>query len=629
MCGLAGLVRPAGLESMALASRLDGALARLRPRGPDGNGTWSDAHCALIHTRLAIIDLSDAARQPMERHGYVISFNGEIYNHAALRSELERLGHAFDSHSDTEVLLAGWRQWGEALLPKLSGMFAFAIWDPRSKDLVLATDRFGKKPLVYALDGGACAFASDLKALRALLPIPAEVDQQALKLLFALRYIPAPWTILKSARKLPGGSIARFNSGGFTMRRWDEGPRPQQPVFTDRGEAIAALREVFDRAVLDRLVSDVPVGAFLSGGIDSAIVCASLAAQNRRVRSFTVGFPGAAGYYEERPAARRVADYLGLEHTEVEIDAGAAQAAIEDVFSACDEPFADSSALPVYLLARETRRHVTVALSGDGADEIFAGYRKYQGEFYAGLWQSLPAPMRRSMILPVLDHLPEGKRSRWLELLRRIRRFAAHADKPAVARQAGWAAQLDEAELEELLPGYSPAPNAGLLFAAAHEAASGDPVNRMLFAEQRIGLAGDMLRKVDLMSMANALEVRSPFLDRDVTDVAAAIPGAWKLERGRGKAILRDAFSDRLPPDVFKLPKKGFEMPIADWLCTSLRDRLRAASDPGFLRRQGMINPEPVRRWLTDLLSGRRDTSWQLWTLLAFQAWAEGEGITG
>lgn len=625
MCGIAGLVDLSGVGPDG-RRRVAPALERMRFRGPDGAESWSDSRCALGHRRLAIIDLTEGGLQPMARHDRVITFNGEIYNHEVLRRELESLGHVFQSRSDTEVLLAGWKEWGAALLPRLSGMFAFALWDATAGELVLARDRFGKKPLVYAWQGARLSFASDLAALRSIDGISADIDPQALKLFFALRYIPEPWTILKAARKLPMGSLARFTSAGLTISRWDDGAKARRPVFADRQEAIAALRARFDLAVTERLVSDVPVGAFLSGGIDSAIVCAALAAQGRKVRSFTVGFPGAAAYYEERPAARRVAQHLGLDHTEVAIDSTDALAAVDDVFMACDEPFADSSALPVYLLSRETRRHVTVALSGDGADEVFAGYRKYQGELWADRWQAVPAPLRRSLAA-LLGTLPEGKGNRLLEQLRRLRRFTAHADKSAVARQAGWAETLDEDALAALLPGYTPEITVEGLFAGLHGRADGDAINRMLYAEQGLVLNADMLRKVDLMSMANSLEVRCPFLDRELTDIAAAIPGAWKLEPGRGKAILRDAFADRLPAEVFRLPKKGFEMPIADWLKTSLRDRLLAASDPQMLQRQGLIRPEPVQQWIVDLDSGRRDTSWQLWMLMCFQAWAGAEGI--
>lgn len=625
MCGIVGLVDGAGLDA-ASPARMDAALARLHPRGPDGQGRWSDGRCALGHTRLAIIDLSPAGAQPMLRDGLAITFNGEIYNHAALRAELEQLGEQFRSRSDTEVLLVGWRRWGGDLLPRLHGMFAFAIWDAASGQAVLVRDRLGKKPLCWRADGRRLAFSSDLMALRRVSPGGETIDPEAVRLLFALRYIPEPWSILAQVRKLPAGHLLRFDaaSGTAVVERWWDGPRARRPVFGDAAEAAAALRGEFDAAVADRLVADVPVGAFLSGGIDSACVVASMAAQGHKVRSFTVGFPDGGAYYEERPAARRVAEHLGLDHTEVAIDGATARDAIDAVLAGCDEPFADSSALPQFLLARETRRHVTAALSGDGADEVFGGYRKYRGEIFADAYGRLPRLLRDGVIAPVLDALPERKDNRLLELLRRARRFAAHAGKSAVERQAGWMRLLDEDALDDLLGDSGTGPSVEALVAAARkEAGAGDNLNAMLLADIRLGLVGDMLVKVDRMTMANSLEVRCPFLDHRVVECAAAMPGRFKLDRSRGKIVLRQAFGDRLPAEVFTLPKKGFEMPIARWLTGELAELARWATDPAALASEGWCRPEVPARWLDDLRAGRRDTSWHLWTLIAFRRWLE------
>lgn len=628
MCGIVGLVDGNGLDG-AVPVRLAAALDRLHPRGPDANGRWSDARCALGHARLAIIDLSPAGAQPMLGEGLAITFNGEIYNHDALRRELGALGHSFRSRSDTEVLLAGWRQWGAGLLPRLDGMFAFGLWDAEAGELVLVRDRMGKKPLCWRADGRRLAFSSDLMALRRMSPGGETIDPEAVKLLFSLRYIPEPWTILREARKLPAGHLLRFRAadGEVRVERWWDGPRPRRPRFATEAEAAAELRQEFDSAVAARLVADVPVGAFLSGGIDSACVVASLAAQGRRVRSFTVGFPGSSGYYEERPAARRVAEYLGLDHTEVAVEPGDARAAIDAVFDGCDEPFADSSALPQYLVSREARRHVTVALSGDGADEVFGGYRKYRGELYAALYAGVPAWLRTGVIEPLLRRLPEGKETRLREAVRRARRFVAHGARSPVERQAGWARLLDEAELRALLPHCPGQPTVEALVAAARaEIGEVDPINAVLHADIRLGLVGDMLAKVDRMSMANGLEVRSPFLDHRVVECAAAMPGRFKVDRRGGKLVLRAAFADRLPPDVFTLPKKGFEMPIAHWLAGDMRDLVAHATDPTRLARHGLVAPELPAQWVRELAEGARDSSWQLWTLIAFERWLEANG---
>ncbi len=626
MCGLVGLADFAGVDRGVTEPRLDRALARLAPRGPDGEGKWFAPRCAMGHRRLAIVDLGDGGAQPMRRGALTIVFNGMIYNYRALRQELRRAGHAFASDSDTEVLLAGWQQWGEAVLPRLDGMFAFAIWDEDAGVLALARDRFGKKPLLFRHDGRRLAFASELRALQRLEGRAGEIDPEALRLYFALRYLPEPWSILGGVSKLPAGHILRFDGERCRIGRWYSlaGRRTERPA--DRAAAAAALRAHFDEAVSERLVADVPVGAFLSGGIDSAIVLGSMTRAANRVRSFTVGFEGAAEYYEERPAARRVAQHLGAEHTEIAVTADETREVIEAVFDGLDEPFADSSAISSYLVSRETRRHVTVALSGDGADEVFGGYRKYQGELHAARYRMLPAWLRRHAIEPLGRALPESKSRPVLEAARRLRRFLAHAGKDAVGRHAGWARQIGDGDLDLLFA--DPASGAmqtvdGLVAGLRAAAGEDDPINAMLATDIALVLPGYMLVKIDRMSMANGLEVRCPFLDHRVVECAAAMPGEFKLAPGGGKRILREAFADRLPAEVFRQPKKGFEVPVADWLLGPLADLARRAIDPARLERQGLFRPKLPARWYEELRGGRRDTSWELWTLVAFQAWAE------
>ncbi|HEY7609241.1 MAG TPA: asparagine synthase (glutamine-hydrolyzing) [Alphaproteobacteria bacterium] len=625
MCGIAGLVDLAGLDRADAALRMRRALDRLAPRGPDGEGLWDDAHCLFGHRRLAIVDLSPAGAQPMLRGGMALVFNGMIYNYRALRGALAALGHRFTSDSDTEVLLAGWRQWHHALLPKLEGMFAFALWDPARRELVLARDRFGKKPLIYRRWGTRLAFASDLVAAEHLAGAGA-LDPAALRWLFTLRYIPEPATALQGFAKLPPGHCAIFSGAGFALERWYDLAAAEKPRFAGEAEAARALRERVEAAVAARLVADVPVGAFLSGGIDSAIVAAAMRKASNRVRTYTVGFDGVPDYYEERPAAKAVADYLGTEHTEIAVGAAEALAAIENVFDGLDEPFADSSAIPTYLVSRTTRRHVTVALSGDGGDEVFGGYRKYQGELFAERYRAVPAPLRRGVIEPLVNLLPESKRHPLLEKARRLRRFVAQAGGGAAERQAGWMRLLPEAEIDELL-GPSAARGALAERVEALRSAAGncDPLNKMLFADLALGLPGDMLTKADRMSMASSLEVRCPFLDHRVVEAAAAMPGAWKLKRGEGKAILRRAFADALPAEVFRRPKKGFEVPIALWLTGPLRSLVETALDAKTLAGHG-IAAAPPRRWLAELESGRRDSSEKLWTLVAFTQWAARRG---
>lgn len=629
MCGLAGLVDLTGLDRAAVAPRLDRAVARLKARGPDDNGTWFDERAALGHTRLAIVDLSAAGHQPMTHGRLAVAYNGEIYNHLALRQELEALGEVFVGHSDTEVLIRGWAHWGPAMLARLNGMFAFALWDAGDGSLTLARDRFGKKPLSYALSGSRIAFASDLLALEAVEGTRREVDPDALRLLFGLRWLPEPWSIAKGVRHLPPGHVARFDREGMAIRSF---VTPEElPVYDSEAAAASDLQRRFDDAVARRMVADVPVGAYLSGGVDSAAVAAAMVRASDRVATFTVGFADVPAYYEERPQARAIAEHLGTNHTEIEVSSADALAAVDALFDGLDEPFADSSALPSFILAREARRHVTVALSGDGGDEVFGGYRLYQGELYADAYRRLPGWLRAGLIEPVSARLPDDKGGRLSDKARRLRRFVDHAGKEAVARRAGLARLLDEDELDRLLvhpAGHAPSVEA--VFAAARPKNALDSITAMLIGDQRTVLPGDMLTKVDRTSMANSLEVRSPFLDPAVVDCANAMPGSFKLKRGRGKAIFEAAFGDRLPAEVFTRAKKGFELPIDRWLAGPLAEHTRRAVDPARLERQGLIRPDLPQRWWDDLASGRRDTSWQLWTLVAFQAWwdrREGAGL--
>jgi asparagine synthase (glutamine-hydrolysing) len=630
MCGIVGIVDHAGLDCDAVERRMDRALERLSPRGPDGEGCAFDRICVLGHRRLAIVDLSQAGAQPMKRGALTITYNGMIYNFRALRRELETKGARFITESDTEVLLAGWQAWGPALLPRLTGMFAFAIWDADSQSLTLARDRFGQKPLLYRYAGQRLAFASDLRALQRIEGERGTIDPAALRLYFALRYLPEPWSILEGVRKLPAGHLARFDASGLTVERWFDLASTRGPRFHDEAAAAVELRARVDQAIADRLVADVPVGAFLSGGIDSAIVAAGMVRAADTVRTFTVGFEGAADYYEERPAAKRVAEHLGTEHTEIAVGADEARNVLDAVFDGLDEPFADSSAIPTFLVSRETRRHVTVALSGDGADEVFGGYRKYQGELHARSYRAIPGWLRAGVLEPAIRTLPESKGHPVLERTRRLKRLAAQGGKEPVGRHAGWARSLEETELDMLLgPAAGTTTLDGLIRELREAAHEDDPINAMLATDIGLVLPGDMLVKVDRMSMAQGLEVRCPFLDHRVVACAANMPGGFKLKRGSGKHILRQAFRDRLPAEVFARPKKGFEVPIAEWLSGPLRDLTRRAIDPVLLQCEGLIRPELPAQWFDQLERGRRDTSWQLWSLVAFRAWQDRQAQIG
>jgi len=622
MCGIVGLVDRGGLNQAAARRDMKLAFERLRPRGPDGEGRYFDKRCALGHRRLAIVDLSKAGAQPMTRGPLVITYNGFIYNFQDLREKLRATGVRFKSESDTEVLLAGWQKWGQKLLPRLIGMFAFAIWNKDTGELILARDRFGQKPLHYKWNGGRLSFSSDLFALQKLEGTNGEIDPASLRLYFALRYLPEPRSILRGVGKLAPGHLLRFTGKKIEIKRWYDLARSRPEPYYSEEDAADDLRERVDEAVRDRLVADVPVGAFLSGGVDSAIVVSAMSRASAKVRTFTVGFEDAPSYYEERPEAHHVADVFGTKHTEISVSAAKSHKAVNAVFDALDEPFGDSSAIPTYLIARETRKHVTVALSGDGADEIFGGYRKYLGELQAARYQLLPRWFRRGAIEPLARLLPESKDKPVLEQMRRFRRFVEHGGKDAVGRQAGWARSLSEKELDGLLLDHHPAPSIEDIVEGLRAEADGDdPINAMLAADIGLVLPGDMLVKVDRASMANGLEVRSPFLDQRVVECAAAMPGAFKLAGGIGKRVLRLAYSDELPAKIYRRPKKGFEVPIAEWLCGPLSSLVKRSIDPVRLQKQGLFNPDLPARWLALLEAGKQDTSWKLWSLIAFQAW--------
>jgi asparagine synthase (glutamine-hydrolysing) len=452
------------------------------------------------------------------------------------------------------------------------------------------------------------------------------VDPAALRALFTLRFVPEPWSIAEGVRKLPPGHWLKFDGQGLTVERWYDLAQEHRKASVSEGEAMSGLRERFDAAVAARLVSDVPVGVFLSSGIDSALVAASVAASGASLKTFTVGFDGASDYYEERPQAAAVARHLRAEHTEIGVSAARVREVLDRVFLAFDEPFADASAVPTYVVSEATREKVTVVLTGDGADEVFGGYRRYWSELHAGRWNRIPAPLRRALTA-LLVRMPEGKDSRVLEWVRRARRFALTADADPVRRQAAWMRLASEAELDRLLGRAPSDPIAAedLVAECRNASRQDDPINAMLACDVAFELPGDMLTKVDRASMARALETRTPFLDQRVVEWAFALPGAAKLalDKGRpvGKRILRTAFRDRLPPEVFSRPKRGFEMPVAAMLNGHAADRLAAATDPAALKRQGIFDPFQVETWRRELAAGR-DTSWQLWTVLAFQEWA-------
>ncbi|MEL1263095.1 asparagine synthase (glutamine-hydrolyzing) [Pseudoxanthomonas putridarboris] len=626
MCGIAGALSPGlrhhGDALHALGRRMGDAIAH---RGPDDAGTWADATAGVVlsHRRLSIVDLSPEGHQPMASADgrWVVAFNGEIYNHAALRAELAGLGHAFRGHSDTEVLLCAIAQWGvEAALERGNGMLALAAWDRVERVLWLARDRVGKKPLYYGwTTDRTFVFGSELAALRACPSLRAEVDPDALALLLRLDYIPAPYSILQGIRKLPAGSLLRLDASApdavpTTYRWWDALARQEAAIEAGfEGDEAAAL-DAFDMLLRDavalRMEADVPLGAFLSGGTDSSLVAALMQAQSARpVRSFSIGFDNAE--HDESAHAAVVARHLRTDHTELRADGRAALELVPRMATVFDEPFADSSQLPMALLCQLTRRHVTVALSGDGGDELFFGYGRYARA--------------------LRNHARIG----WLQRLPLAKRLASPGER---ARLGGWAALRAELAAEGLQGAARLRvsrwrdPERVVRGARRRNTAYEDPAalprngthgDALMALDFACYLPEDILTKVDRASMAVALEARAPLLDWRVAEFAWSLPFSMKWKDGELKHLPKALLCRYLPSTLVHRRKSGFGAPVGDWLKGPLRDWAEAQLDERRLREEGHFDPAPLRAMWTEFQAGRRKWHTHLWGVLMFQAWRE------
>jgi asparagine synthase (glutamine-hydrolysing) len=634
MCGICGAVWTD--PGRALAERdLDAMVARLVHRGPDDVGTFRDRHAALGFRRLSIVDLSGGHQPLANEDGSVhVVFNGEIYNFPSLRHRLEAKGHSLRSSGDTEVLVHLYEDEGPNLFRLLRGMFALAIWDAPRRTLLLGRDRLGQKPLLYRLDAGRLVFASELKSLLALseTDLPRRLDPLALDRYLTYGYIPHPRTILDGVYKLPPAHAAVWHDGRLSIERYWE---PEWNAEDDRApeEDVERLRTTLADAVREQMIADVPLGAFLSGGIDSTIIAGLMQRVSARpVKTFSIGFNDPS--FDESHYAEMAARHLGTEHHAfvVEPRAGETLPALAEQF---DEPFADSSALPTWHVARETRRHVTVALTGDAGDELFGGYDRYRALALSNLFDKLPPAPRAWLGGPLARALPVSTRAK--TRLRRVRRLLEGiGDDPAV-RYLRWmvlfdepsrAALYDDGFMDQIVatgldvPAEAVDPSFELL-RALDAAPKRDPVTRAMVADLLTYLPGDLLHKVDMASMAHSLECRGPFLDHRVVELALAMPLKRKLRfrEGRSKVVLKQAFADLLPPAIRKRPKMGFGVPIDRWFRGELKDELRGVLlDPAALDR-GLFRPEAVTRLIEEHASGRADHAYRLWGLLMLELW--------
>lgn len=638
MCGFAGFLSRDGVNESDLRQMVQA----IRHRGPDDDGVWSDAAAGvgLAHVRLSILDLSPAGHQPMQSGAdrYVIAFNGEIYNHLALRTELERLGAAPDwrGHSDTETLLAGFDAWGiEATVEKCVGMFAFAAWDKRVRTLVLVRDRLGEKPLYYGWQGDTFLFGSELKALRAHRAFTAETDRDALATFLRYSYIPAPKSIYRGIHKLPPGRLLKVSAVGAAALKpvsyWSLVDVARQGVETpftgSDDEALAQLETRLSAAVAIQQIADVPLGAFLSGGIDSSTIVALMQAQSSRpVHSFTIGFDD--HQYNEAVYARAVARHLGTDHTELYVTPEEARAVIPRLPALYDEPFADVSQIPTFLVSQLARRRVTVSLSGDAGDELFGGYNRY---LWARKLLNYPAPLRNLLAKALTAFSPsqwDGAYGAVCRLLPASRRIQMPGDR---AHKLASVLSMDsDAAIYRQLVSTWPDPDALVLggrdtteLTSAWDvlAGFGAPENQMMLMDALTYLPDDILCKVDRAAMGVSLETRVPFLDHRVVEFAWRLPLSLKIRDGQGKWILRQLLYKYVPKQLIERPKMGFGVPIDAWLRGPLREWAEYLLDESRLRREGHFNPAPIRRKWDEHLSGKRSWHYQLWSVLMFQAW--------
>lgn len=621
MCGITGIFDLQGRRPVS-RTVLEAMTDAMRHRGPDDAGVAVFGKAGIAMRRLSIVGLATGHQPISNEDGTVwVVFNGEIYNHAALRAELERRGHHFRTASDTEALVHAYEEYGDGFVERLNGMFAFAIWDDRRARLLLARDRVGIKPLFYFNDGRRLVFSSEIKSLLQSPDVPREVDPEGLDAFLTLESVPAPRTLLRGVFKLRQGHILIADGAGVEERRyWSP---LVEPKAWDERAAADALRAELSASVRRRLMSEVPLGAFLSGGIDSSIIVGLMAeAQSRPVQTFSISFRDRS--YDESRYARLVAERFGTDHHEERLDIDPVNF-LDDFRGYLDEPNADTSLFPTFLVSKAARRNVTVCLSGDGGDELFGGYDTYLADRVAGGYEAIAPRFLKRAVASFFDGLrPSEKKKGGVN---RAKRFAEAFSFPKELEHYRWMMFLPESERLRL---YTHALRRQITGNPAYDAIGGtfsrarldwDRLTRQSFVDLSVYLADDILWKVDLTSMANSLEVRVPFLDHNVVELALSMPGRLKIKGADRKWILKKAFADFLPGEILRRGKEGFSVPLKNWLKSELRPTMESVLNEDAVESMGFFEWTEIRALMDDHLSGRRNNAHLLWSLIVFHLW--------
>lgn len=630
MCGIAGVICSHARGD--LQEILEAMVASLNHRGPDDWGTRillsPVSQAGFGHARLSIIDLSDAGHQPMgnEDSTVWITYNGEIYNHLELREVLEKKGHVFKSHSDTEAIIHGYEEFGEEIFSCLNGMFALALWDVKKQCLFLARDRYGKKPLYYQSIDGSFIFASELKALLKHPDSQRKIDARSLSRYLLYEYVPAPHSIVEGILKLPAGHYLRMKEGSFQLKPYWSISFPRNTVPSDPIVVQELLLEKLKTSIQRRLMSDVPLGVFLSGGIDSSAIVALMSelVSADRIKTFSIGFNEAS--FDESGYARSVARRFGTDHHEQILTPSTMVDILPEIWSFMDEPFADASIIPTYLLSKFTRSHVTVALGGDGGDELFAGYDPFLAHRLACLYDWMPEAIHRRVVNPLAAMLPVSTANMSMDF--RIKQFLKGIPYTVPVRNQIWLGSFSREDQQEVFNQdfYATCCDSELyseIIAAENGVTFRDRTDEIIYLYSRFYLADDILTKVDRASMACSLEVRAPFLDRDFTEFVNSLPSNLKLKGLTRKYILKKSLESKLPRSILYRSKKGFGIPLSKWIREDLRPLVLDVFSHTRIRRAGIFNADTVQRIIDDHLSGKKDNRKQIWTLLMFEMWRE------